>query len=158
MHTTKSDRKCRNFFNLLNFMVSNITMKTENDILQSAPELKRMPYSAPEGYFSSLKKGLKEIPLPSEASVPIHSLFLKFIPVAASFAIVAGLGMFFSNRSDSMQELTHEDFLVFSDNYVNTIYYSQDEAQIAEAELADEDIIEYLIYSGISAEAIELSK
>lgn len=140
------------------FFVSNITMKTENDILRTLPELKKMPYSTPEGYFSSLKKELKEIPLPSEAPVPFHSLLMKFVPVAASFALVVGLGVLFSSRSAVMPELSQEDFMVFSENYVNSIYYSQDDAQIAEAELADEDIIEYLIYSGISAEAIELSK
>ena len=40
---------------------------------------------------------------------------------------------------------------------VNIEYY-EDTDQIAEASMEEEEIIEYLIYSGISAEEIELSK
>ena len=38
----------------------------EHDILQSSPELKKMPYTVPEGYFSSLKQELaaKTTPCP----------------------------------------------------------------------------------------------
>ena len=32
-----------------------IAMKTEKDILKSAPELKNLPYSIPDGYFDRLK-------------------------------------------------------------------------------------------------------
>ena len=42
---------------------------------------------------------------------------------------------------------------------MNTIAYEMDsEYKLADAEINDDDIINYLIYSGISAEEIELSK
>jgi hypothetical protein len=42
---------------------------------------------------------------------------------------------------------------------INTsIYEAADEEQMAEAELMDEDIIQYLIYAGITPEMIELAK
>jgi hypothetical protein len=42
---------------------------------------------------------------------------------------------------------------------INTTLYEDDDLDhMAEAELMDEDIIEYLIYIGVSPESIELSK
>ncbi len=53
-------------------------------------------------------------------------------------------------------EMSYEDFLVHSD-YVLTEGY-EDEIAIVENEIDAEDIIEYLIYTGVTAEVIEHSK
>jgi hypothetical protein len=52
--------------------------------------------------------------------------------------------------------MTYEDYLVHSDMLISTEY--DNESYYAEANMAEEDIVEYLIYTGMSAEAIELSK
>ena len=55
--------------------------------------------------------------------------------------------------------MTEEDYILFSENMMNTIAYEMEYSdQLAEAEISDEDIINYLIYSGITAEEIELCK
>ena len=55
--------------------------------------------------------------------------------------------------------MTEEDYVMFADNMMNTIAYEMEfGSQIAEADLSDEDIINYLIYTGVTAEHIELSK
>ena len=49
--------------------------------------------------------------------------------------------------------------MMFSDNIMTTIAYQMEYGtQLAEAQISDEDIINYLIYSGVTAEHIELSK
>ena len=58
-------------------------------------------------------------------------------------------------NTEDAEDLTQEDFLVFSPNALNIEYYSEETDQYASAGIADEDIIEYLIYSGISAEEID---
>ena len=52
--------------------------------------------------------------------------------------------------------MTYEDYLVHSDMLIEAEY--EQDTQIADATIAAEDIIEYLIYTGVTAEDIELSK
>ena len=60
---------------------------------------------------------------------------------------------------DKIKPMTEEDYVMFADNMMNTIAYEMEYGtQLAEAEVSDEDIINYLIYTGVSAEHIELSK
>ena len=48
---------------------------------------------------------------------------------------------------------------MFSDNFMNAIAYEMEYGSaLAEAELSEEDIINYLIYTGVTAEQIEFSK
>ena len=55
--------------------------------------------------------------------------------------------------------MTEEDYMMFSDNIMTTIAYEMEYgAQLAEAEISDEDIINYLIYSGVTPEHIEFAK
>ena len=68
-------------------------------------------------------------------------------------------GTFLLNSLNQYDEFTQEDYILFSDNMINTAMYEDMEMdQMADAELIDEDIIEYLIYIGVSPESIELSK
>ena len=130
-------------------------MKTENkDILKDNPKLKDMPFSVPEGYFESFRQGISIQQAPSfwKRSAP-------YVSVAAAFLLIMSVGTLILEKTVPGYEMTQEDYILFSDNMMNTISYEMDEEyQIAEAEINDEDIINYLIYTGISAEEIELSK
>ena len=129
-------------------------MKT--DILKNcSEELRKMPYSVPEDYFSQAKAEIRHRAATAEG----NSQWRRFAPyasIAAAVAILLTAGTFFLGRGSSMDGMTYEDYLVYSDVLI-TAEYDQ-ETQYAEASIADEDIIEYLIHTGVSAEMIEFSK
>ena len=126
----------------------------DRDILAAMPELKKMPYSVPEGYFDTFKS--QAVPY-KEKEIGLIGRFMPYAAMAAVFVFLVTAGTFFLQRTSPAEEFTHEDFLVFSSGIANSEYY-ESMNQIADADLADEDIIAYLIYSGISAEEIELYK
>lgn len=130
-------------------------MKTDNkDILKENLKLKDMPFSVPEGYFDSFKREVCKQQTPS-----LWKRFVPYASVAASFLLIVSAGIFILEKTVSKDLMSQEDYIVFSDNMMNTISYEMDsDYKLAEAEINDEDIINYLIYSGISAEEIELSK
>lgn len=130
-------------------------MKTDNkDILKENLKLKDMPFGVPEGYFESFRQGVRVQQEPS-----FWKRFAPYASVAAAFLLIVSVGTLILENTTYGDEMTQEDYILFSDNMMNTISYEMDEEyQIAEAEINDEDIINYLIYSGISAEEIELSK
>ncbi len=122
----------------------------ERDILADRPELKGMPYNLPEGYFDEFKAQMK--PYGAHRS---RRRLLPYVSVAASVALLTAAGLLLSQRLSPADEFTQEDFLVFSNSVSNSEYYESPSEQYAEAEIANDDIIDYLIYSGISAEEIE---
>lgn len=125
----------------------------KQDILAD-PQLRRQAYTAPEGYFEEFRSQMK----PYRRAQ--HNWTEKLVPLvsmAATFILMVTAGTFFLQRTIPSEEFTQEDFLVFS-NDVSRIDYYEEMDHIADAGIADEDIIEYLIYSGVSAEEIELSK
>lgn len=125
------------------------------DILTSQPTLKERPYTVPDGYFEAFKAEAISKSSTS-ASKPLSKL-VPYLAVAASVALLLGLGLSFSRKS--IDTLSEEDYILFSDNLIRTYFDESDVTeQFAEAELYDEDIIEYLIYIGESPESIELSK
>ncbi len=123
----------------------------KKDILAERPELKTMPYSVPEGYFNSFKEGMRPC---AETHHPQWKRTVPYISAAAAAALLVGVGLHMPSSGND-DEFTQEDFLVFSGTMGNTEYYMD---QLADAEIADEDIIDYLIYSGVSAEEIEFLK
>lgn len=111
-------------------------MKTkERDILQN-PSLKEMPFTTPDGYFAQLKTrvrisaGRQEPPLWKKAS--------PYIAIAASLVfLIAAAGFFF--EKEGLQKKTQEE------SYV-----------LAEAgSMTEDDIIEYLISTGVEVEELE---
>ena len=78
--------------------------------------------------------------------------------LAASFALLLGVGLSLNGNLKTIDEFSTEDYILFSDSMIHTIYDDDATYQYADAELMDEDIIEYLIYTGESPESIELSK
>ena len=125
--------------------------KFDNDILASKKGLKGMPYSVPEGYFDGLRQSMKGIPAASAARRTFPVRVVPYIAMAAMFAMLVAAGGFFLERSES--EFTQEDYIVFSDEMTSTIFYDGNE-QYAEA-VSEDDIIEYLIYTGVEIEDIE---
>lgn len=133
-------------------------MKTNgHDILASRPDLKDRPFGVPEGYFESFKKDMA-----GKAAKPQTSLWKKSIPymaAAASLALVLSVGSLVKDIFTSGNDFSDEDYILFSNSFISTAEYdNSDSYQFADAELMDEDIVEYLIYLGVSPESIELSK
>lgn len=131
-------------------------MKKGNDILKDCTELKQMPFSVPEGYFESFKK---ENAMPACRKVSLWNRMAPYAAMAAVFVFLVSAGTFLLEKSSPDYNMTEEDYVMFADNMMNTIAYEMEfGSQIAEADLSDEDIINYLIYTGVTAEHIELSK
>ena len=133
-------------------------MKSEKpDILTSQMELKDNPFGVPAGYFEAFKSTMSEMVATPKISVWRRSV--PYMAAAACLALLLSAGTFLLNSLNQYDEFTQEDYILFSDNMINTAMYEDMEMdQMADAELIDEDIIEYLIYIGVSPESIELSK
>ena len=131
----------------------------ERDILQEA-SLKKCPYSVPEGYFESLKE--KAVKYSKPAPVPVFQfkkVLMTAVSMAAMFILMVTAGTFLLEKSTPSEDLTHEDYIVFSDGYFDLeMYEGNMSEQYADASISDEDIVEYLIYIGVSEEFIEMSK
>lgn len=128
----------------------------EQDILATQKVLKENPFVVPEGYFDSFRSDAAGR-IRTNSSTGWSRKIAPYIAVAASLAILLGIvSTLFQSIPESFSE---EDYILFSDNMIR-IDFEEDTAteQFAEAELYDEDIIEYLIYIGESPESIELSK
>lgn len=129
--------------------------KIDKDILTGNAGLRNNPYGVPEGYFETFKAAAKSYSQPQKMS--LWSRLTPYVSLAAVFVFLMVTGTFFMQKFTRADDFTHEDFLVFSTDAFGAEYYESMD-QLADAGLADEDIIEYLIYSGISAEQIEISK
>ncbi len=128
----------------------------EQDILTTQKMLKENPFVVPEGYFDSFRSDAAGR-IRTKSSTGWSRKIAPYIAVAASLAILLGIvSTLFQSIPESFSE---EDYILFSDNLIR-IDLEEDSVteQFAEAELYDEDIIEYLIYIGESPESIELSK
>lgn len=124
------------------------------DILNDIPQLRRQAYDVPEGYFEAFKSQMKPY---REDRQSRAGRLAPYISLAASFLLLVTAGTLLLQRSTPSDEFTQEDFILYSNNLSGINYY-EETTQIADAGIEDEDIIEYLIYSRISAEEIELSK
>ena len=80
-----------------------------------------------------------------------------YISIAAAFMIMVTAGTFILEKTSGSDSMTYEDYLVHSDMLISA-EYDNEEYQLADASVADEDIVEYLIYIGVTAEDIENSK
>ena len=132
-------------------------MENGKDILQE-PKLKKMPYSIPEGYFEKMKAEARKCTEPVPVHISIWTRLAPYAGIAAMFLFILTLGKLFVGQkaADTAGTLTedistYEDYLVFSD--IPDIYLNEPETE--EEGIADEDIIEYLIYIGATIEDIE---
>ena len=129
----------------------------KNDILNTlSSELRKMPYCVPEGYFDTLKQDLQRTGRTHSAEKRIRSRVASYASIAAAAAILATSGIMLMKNFMTHEDMTYEDYLVHSGAMINEDY--QDEITVVENEINEEDIIEYLIYTGVTAELIETSK
>jgi hypothetical protein len=135
-------------------------IENNKDILQNS-ELKKIPYSVPEGYFDKFKAQARTYTEPKYVPVNLRSRLAPYVGIAAMFLFILVLGKIFVKPTDvvtsdsaaveiSVIDEGYEDYLVFSDL---DVYLS--DAGIEPDELSDEDIIEYLIYIGATEKYIE---
>ena len=76
--------------------------------------------------------------------------------MAAMFAIIATIGTLILNRweffSEPSEQMQMEDYLVHSGYDFTVSDYQSENSQLADAEISSEDIVQYLIYTGLSIE------
>lgn len=121
------------------------------DILQDK-SLKQMPYSTPEGYFDSLKAGLKTIP---QRQVRKVVFWKRYGSIAAAAALLLAAGTIMFEATHRQDSFTEEDYIVFSDDMTNTLFQEYADQYAEAQQLTEDDIIEYLIYAGVEVEEIE---
>ena len=129
-------------------------MKQEEDIL-SRKELKDIRYDIPEGYFEDFKANA--LRYAREAAYKEEKPRLRLAPYfafAATLLIMFTVGSLVLKNSTSKEDF--DDITAYFDIIPTTdkdaIFYSYN---IQDDELSDEDIINYLISSGASAETIQ---
>lgn len=123
----------------------------EHDILKD-PSLKECPFTTPEGYFDDLKKRAVRYSQPVQR--PVHQsrkIIMTLVSIAATLAIMLSAGTFFLAHDSQEETYSQEDFLVFSSDITDDLLFDT----YAETDILEDDIIEYLIYSGESRENIE---
>lgn len=127
------------------------------DILNTlSSELKKTPYSVPEGYFASFGENLRLIQTEDEKSFTFR--LAPYISMAAAFLLIVSAGTFLLRNTVSSDYMTYEDYIVHSDMMISVIYDEDEQNVDAVADMNEDEIIEYLIYTGTTAENIELSK
>ncbi len=135
------------------------------DILQTDKNLRRMPYKLPEGYFSDLTEQLakQRHENPVEAAVPrtLWQILAPYAAMAAMFTIIALGGKALAEMTGHQKGWTEKDEFIYTELMPVTgpsdqFYGLRDSEYIAEAEPSDNDIVEYLIYSGVSIEEINI--
>ena len=120
--------------------------------------LRKCPYSVPEGYFDSLKERAMKYAQPAPV-FQFKRVLYTAVSMAAMFILMVTAGTFFLKGVTSAEDLTEEDYMVFTDGYIDLELYDDGlSEQYADASISNEDIVEYLIYTGVSEELIELSK
>ena len=130
----------------------------ERDILNN-PELRKSPFSVPEGYFNSLRKEVSGYVRPVAVKASLWQKLAPLATIAAMFILMVTAGTFFLRSASPEEEITKEDYIVFAGDYTDFgIYEEEDDEQYADAVVNADDIIEYLIYTGVSEDIIELSK
>ena len=117
-------------------------MKNEKNILKDNAELKSMPFTVPEGYFKGLKAELKTIPKQAKpAKVVKWQPFVRFASIAAVVAALSTAGPFFLGKGGE-----DTGFTVIQEE---AGYYADLQS------LTEDDIVEYLISTGVELEDIE---
>jgi hypothetical protein len=128
-----------------------------NDMLNSrSSEFRKIPYSVPEGYFDTLKNNLRRESITAAGKRSFLNRAGAYASIAAAFLILITAGTILMKSTIGAEDMTYEDYLVYSGSMTNEDF--QNDIDIIENEINEEDIIEYLIYTGVTAELIEISK
>ena len=133
-------------------------MKDSERNIMYDDSLRKCPYSVPEGYFDSLKERAMKYAQPAPV-FQFKRVLYTAVSMAAMFILMVTAGTFFLKGVTPAEDMTQEDYMVFTEGYIDLEIYDEDlSEQYADASITDEDIVEYLIYTGVSEELIELSK
>jgi len=126
-------------------------MEIGKDILE---KVGKPTMTAPEGYFDSLKTRLESIPSNDAARVGTWTRVRPYLALAASFAAVLLIGNAVlrgtadkSTRTET--EASYADIILITNP--ETIYNMMDKEV---EDISNEDIVEYLIESGVRAEQL----
>lgn len=123
--------------------------RDDMDILKD-PKLKVNPFTVPEGYFSDFKE---KVSVSQSYKIPTgESISRRYIAIAASFALLLGIGLGSLSGLRNADEYNDIDLMVLSDVSAESYY---DLLSYDDGELSEEDIIEYLIDSGQDINDIE---
>lgn len=138
----------------------------EFDILQSSKDLKKTPFTVPEGYFDTLKAEARKCCEPQYVHVNLWTRLTPYAAIAAMFLFIMVLGNVFIQREETASEISetdtlmseYEDYLVYNgtDADISIYYLSEEDPESYEADY--DDIIEYLIYTGASEDYVEYYK
>lgn len=134
-----------------------LAMKSEKDILKSAPGLRNMPYTVPDGYFDRLKENAMACVAEKKEKTFLERL-APYTALAAVFVLLVTAGSFLLRMTTPQTETEFEELYFYSDIMPLTDPYAIEAAEGVNYEVMEEEIIEYLIYTGTTAEVIELSK
>lgn len=128
-------------------------------MLNSRKELKEMPFSVPDGYFDRLSGRISAGTAHEEGSRSLWSRIAPYAAMAAMFVLIALAGQAVIRQQErNISNEAEEDSFFYTQimpvSGLEEIYATGDNGYIADSELSDEDIIEYLIYSGLPVESI----
>lgn len=139
----------------------------EFDILQSSKELKQMPFTVPKDFFETMKAEARKCTEPQVVHVSLWTRLAPYTAIAAMFLFIFTLGNLFLKSDpkpaaavseDLIEVIEYEDYLVFNEVGADiSMYYLEEEGYYYETS-DDEDIVEYLIYTGASESYIEYNK
>lgn len=140
-------------------------MTEKNNIFESQ-EMRRMPYEVPSGYFESLQERLAAIPaqhpLEQTAGKVVKITFWQrvspYVALAACFIMAVVLGNFFLSRQPAvMEDVSLQEYqqYLYSDLMPVTNPYAMfDDSYVEDDSPSEDDIVNYLISSGVSSDMI----
>lgn len=112
----------------------------------------KMSYSVPEGYFEALNGRLAA----RRAERSAMRRLAPYLSMAAMFAAIALVGTAVLKKVSPADDALEYEKFMYSEFLLMTepeeVYYSQNSEQ---SEISEEDIINYLIHSGVSLENLE---
>lgn len=126
-------------------------MEIGKDILE---KIGKPSMRVPDGYFDGLRSRLGSIPKAGEPKPGVWAGMRPYLALAASFAAIVLIGN--AVLRDTVKSPSSDPFLG-EDSYADIISITNpeilyDESEFDMEELSDEDIINYLIESGVRTE------
>ena len=128
-------------------------MEIGKDILE---KVGRPSLEVPEGYFNSLKSRLESIPQSETPRQGVLRQVRPYLALAASFAAILIVGNAVlrgtAGIDGSNNDLEEPGYAELISVTRPDIFYNALEAEIEKEDISDEDIINYLIESGVNPE------
>ncbi len=130
-------------------------MRKNNEIFKDAG---KALFNVPEGYFNDLKARLDGIPGTNAGNVGVMQRLKPYLALAACFLAIMCVGnLVLRNTADRgmagdyYNEAAYADLMTMPEDAFHAVLSAQDT-------ISDEDVVNYLISSGTSAELIEYTR